>query len=119
MKSEKTMKGENTMIKKPGFRRIFTCILTVLMLMVLVTGCGNSTTPGTDVPQTNTNDPADTPDKQEKPAEIVMALCADNSPRTADAPLIEDAINDITLDKINTKYHCSSFHTQAMINRLH
>jgi len=109
MKSEKTMKGENTMIKKPGFRRIFTCILTVLMLMVLVTGCGNSTTPGTDVPQTNTNDPADTPDKQEKPAEIVMALCADNSPRTADAPLIEDAINDITLDKINTKVSLQLF----------
>ena len=39
------MKGEKNMITKTGFKRVFTCVLTVLMLMVPVAGCGNSTTP--------------------------------------------------------------------------
>lgn len=120
MKGMKTMKGEKIMITKTGFRRVFTCVLAVLMLLVLVAGCGNSTTPGTNAPQTGTDKPADKPAAQEKPAEIVFALLADNSPRTADAPLIEDAINEITLDKINTKvslqlYPYSSYDQQITL----
>jgi len=123
MESVIIMKGEKTMIRKPGFKRIFTCVLATLMLMVLVAGCGNSTTPGTNEPQTkpdNTAGTPTTPATQEKPAEIVFALLADNSPRTADAPLIEDAINEITLNKINTKvslqlYPYSSYDQQITL----
>lgn len=115
------MEGEKTMIRKLSFRRGFTCILAVVMLMILVTGCGNSAAPsGSDTPLTSNDKPGDTPANQEKPAEIVMALCADNSPHTADAPLIEEAINELTLNKINTKvslqlYPYSSYDQQITL----
>lgn len=95
---------------KHGFTRIL--VLAMAIALLLVTGCSNDTTlNSSNSSQTGLADSANTSvdSKQEEPDEIVMALCADNSPHTADAPLVEDAINEITLDKINTKVSLQLF----------
>lgn len=113
------------MTRKLSFKRGFTRIiaLAIAMLMLLVAGCSNEAAPSSSDPSqtASTGSETKTEDTQQKePDEIVMALCADNSPHTADAKLIEDAINEITLEKINTKvslqlYPYSSYDQQITL----